>query len=123
MPLRCSSRATVERARCSTAAIFAAVIRFERRSSRAICPFSSCSRVGERCSRELRSANPSSPSSRNRRSHLYTVRVLIPAALAVASTDHPSSSTRFTSIARPAAQVRAQGWMFIRFFPRGWVLP
>lgn len=57
-----------------TPAIFAAVIRFLRLSSRTMSAFSSCRLDGECSGGELRSEGPASRSSLNRRSHVYAVR-------------------------------------------------
>ena len=67
-----------------------------------------------RLGRDERSARPAGPSATNLATHLFTVLISTPKALATAVGDWPSPSTRRTNSARLTGVVRAFLCRFIR---------
>src|SRR5206468_9416076 len=70
------------------------------------------SRCGERRGRDDRSTRPEAPSTRQRRTHLATVRSLTPNAAATATCRTPCPTTRSANRARPAGVNLAFLWTF-----------
>jgi ABC-type glutathione transport system ATPase component len=82
---------------------FAPALRFCRRSASTRPSRSAAVRRAIRCGRDDRSPRPASPSTRNRASHTYARRSLIPSDAAAERTVHPSVLTRSTNTSTRAA--------------------